>query len=101
MVCRELFEWSLSHIESLTSVSEVSEFLELSSPYLDLGAETFASQPIEVEQKMEEAEEIESQPAIVLFSSFFAYTDRLDWFLMIIDSLAILVIYLYYFTKVL
>lgn len=102
-----LFGWSQLHIQPLTLVSEVSELLELPSLCLDLGAETFTSQLIEVEKEMEEAEEIESPPAVVPFSRLFAYTDCLDWFLMIIGSLVAtthdtaLIVYLHYFTKVL
>ena len=37
---------------------------------------------------MEEAEEIESPPAVIPFSCLFAYAYCLNWFLMIVSSLA-------------
>lgn len=107
MVSRGLFGWSPPHIQPLTPVSEVSEPPESPSPYLDLGAETSTSQPMEVEEEMEEADEIEPPPAAVPFSRLFACADRLDWFLMLVGSLAAalhgtaLVVYLHYFAKVL
>ena len=106
MISRGLFGWSPPHIQPLTPVSEVSEPPESPSPYLDPGAETSASQQVEVEEEIEEPEEIEPPPAAVPFSRLFACADRLDWALMIIGSLAAaahgtaLVVYLHYFAKI-
>ena len=106
MVSRGLFGWSPPHIQPLTPVSEVSEPPESPSPYLDPGAETSASQQVEVEEEIEEPEEIEPPPAAVPFSRLFACADRLDWFLMILGSVAAaahgtaLVVYLHFFAKI-
>ncbi|KAK7273067.1 hypothetical protein RIF29_14113 [Crotalaria pallida] len=106
MGSRGLFGWSPPHIQPLTPVSEVSEPPESPSPYLDPGAETSASQQVEVEEEMEEPEEIEPPPAAVPFSRLFACADRFDWFLMFIGSIAAaahgtaLVVYLHYFAKI-
>lgn len=106
MVSRGLFGWSPPHIQPLTPVSEVSEPPESPSPYMDFGAETSASQQVEMEEEMEEPDEIEPPPEAVPFSRLFDYADRLDWFLMVVGSLAAaahgtaLVVYLHYFAKV-
>ncbi|KAL9297434.1 hypothetical protein ACSQ67_023330 [Phaseolus vulgaris] len=106
MISRGLFGWSPPHVQPLTPVSEVSEPPESPSPYLDPGAETSASQQVEMEEEMEEVEEIEPPPAAVPFSQLFACADRFDWFLMTVGSLAAaahgtaLVIYLHYFAKI-
>ncbi|XLS91250.1 hypothetical protein HN51_067258 [Arachis hypogaea] len=52
MVSRELFGWSPPHIQPLTPVSEVSEPPESPSLYIDPGAETSASQQVEVEEEI-------------------------------------------------
>ncbi|XLR20437.1 hypothetical protein S83_048349 [Arachis hypogaea] len=52
MVSRELFGWSPPHIQPLTPVSEVSEPPESPSLYIDAGAETSASQQVEVEEEI-------------------------------------------------
>ncbi|XP_004492090.1 ABC transporter B family member 20-like isoform X1 [Cicer arietinum] len=106
MISRGLFGWSPPHVQPLTPVSEVSEPPESPSPYLDLGAETSASQQMEVEEEMEEQEEMEPPPAAVPFSKLFACADRFDWFLMAVGSVAAaahgtaLVVYLHYFAKI-
>ncbi|KAK7340850.1 hypothetical protein VNO77_21564 [Canavalia gladiata] len=106
MISRGLFGWSPPHVQPLTPVSEVSEPPESPSPYLDPGAETSASQQVEVEEEMEEPEEIEPPPAAVPFSQLFACADRFDWFLMAVGSIAAaahgtaLVVYLHYFAKI-
>ncbi|XP_015942309.1 LOW QUALITY PROTEIN: ABC transporter B family member 20-like [Arachis duranensis] len=106
MVSRGLFGWSPPHIQPLTPVSEVSEPPESPSPYIDPGAETSASQQVEVEEEIEEPEEVEPPPAAVPFSRLFACADRFDWFLMILGSLAAaahgtaLVVYLHFFAKI-
>ncbi|GAU12166.1 hypothetical protein TSUD_01320 [Trifolium subterraneum] len=63
MGSRGLFGWSPPHVQPLTPVSEVSEPPESPSPYMDLGAETSASQQMEAEEEMEEMEDIEPPPA--------------------------------------
>jgi len=68
----------LLHIHPLTLVPKVSELLESSSPYLNLGAETSAWHPNEVEEEMEEAEEIEWSPVVVPFSYHFVCVNRLN-----------------------
>ncbi|XP_014497738.1 ABC transporter B family member 20 [Vigna radiata var. radiata] len=106
MISRGLFGWSPPHVQPLTPVSEVSEPPESPSPYLDPGAETSASQQVELEEEMEEPEEIEPPPGAVPFSQLFACADRFDWFLMTVGSLAAaahgtaLVVYLHYFAKI-
>ncbi|KAI4348113.1 hypothetical protein L6164_008874 [Bauhinia variegata] len=106
MISRGLFGLSPPHIQPLTPVSEVSEPPESPSPYLDPGAETSASQQVELEEEVEEPEEIEPPPAAVPFSQLFVCADRLDWVLMIVGSLAAaahgtaLVVYLHYFAKI-
>ena len=103
MINRGLFGWSPPHIQPLTPVSEVSEPPESPSPYLDTSAEAV---PVEVEEEMEEAEEIEPPPEAVPFSRLFACADRFDWVLMVVGSLAAaahgtaLVVYLHYFAKI-
>ncbi|KAL6980474.1 ABC transporter B member 20 [Sarracenia purpurea var. burkii] len=103
MINRGLFGWSPPHIQPLTPVSEVSEPPESPSPYLDTSAEAV---PVEVEEEIEEAEEIEPPPAAVPFSRLFACADRFDWVLMVVGSLAAaahgtaLVVYLHYFAKI-
>ncbi|XP_057979479.1 ABC transporter B family member 20 [Malania oleifera] len=103
MISRGLFGWSPPHIQPLTPVSEVSEPPESPSPYLDSNTEAV---PVDVEEEMEEAEEIEPPPAAVPFSRLFACADRFDWFLMVVGSLAAaahgtaLVVYLHYFAKI-
>ncbi|XP_043700621.1 ABC transporter B family member 20-like [Telopea speciosissima] len=102
MISRGLFGWSPPHIQPLTPVSEVSEPPESPSPYLDNNEAV----PVEDEQEIEEAEEIEPPPAAVPFSRLFACADGFDWFLMVVGSLAAaahgtaLVVYLHYFGKV-
>ncbi|XLR62532.1 hypothetical protein S83_013204 [Arachis hypogaea] len=81
MVSRELFGWSPPHIQPLTPVSEVWEPPESPSLYIAPGAETSASQQVEVEEEIEEPEEVEPSPAAVPFSRLFACADRFDWFL--------------------
>ncbi|KAK2359839.1 ABC transporter B family member [Trifolium repens] len=106
MISRGLFGWSPPHVQPLTPVSEVSEPPESPSPYLDPGADTSASQQVEVEEEMEEQEEMEPAPAAVPFSKLFACADRFDWFLMAVGSVAAaahgtaLVVYLHYFAKI-
>ncbi|XP_061374381.1 ABC transporter B family member 20-like [Gastrolobium bilobum] len=106
MISRGLFGWSPPHVQPLTPVSEVSEPPESPSPYMDPGAETSASQQVEVEEEMEEPEEIEPPPAAVPFSGLFACADSFDWFLMAVGSIAAaahgtaLVVYLHYFAKI-
>ncbi|XP_057487486.1 ABC transporter B family member 20-like [Actinidia eriantha] len=103
MINRGLFGWSPPHIQPLTPVSEVSEPPESPSPYLDTSADAV---PVEVEEEMEEAEEIEPPPEAVPFSRLFACADRFDWVLMVVGSLAAaahgtaLVVYLHYFAKI-
>ena len=103
MINPGLFGWSPPHIQPLTPVSEVSEPPESPSPYLDTSAEAI---PVEVEEEMEEAEEIEPPPSAVPFSRLFACADRFDWVLMVVGSLAAaahgtaLVVYLHYFAKI-
>ncbi|XP_059628189.1 ABC transporter B family member 6-like [Cornus florida] len=103
MISRGLFGWSPPHIQPLTPVSEVSEPPESPSPYLEPSSDAV---PVEVEEEMEEAEEIEPPPATVPFSRLFAYADQLDWVLMVVGSLAAaahgcsLVVYLHYFAKI-
>ncbi|QHO39647.1 Outer envelope pore protein-3/mitochondrial [Arachis hypogaea] len=63
MVSRELFGWSPPHIQPLTPVSEVWEPPESPSLYIAPGAETSASQQVEVEEEIEEPEEVEPSPA--------------------------------------
>ncbi|XLT91951.1 hypothetical protein HN873_013626, partial [Arachis hypogaea] len=58
MVSRELFGWSPPHIQPLTPVSEVWEPPESPSLYIAPGAETSASQQVEVEEEIEEPEEL-------------------------------------------
>ncbi|XLR20489.1 hypothetical protein HN51_067295 [Arachis hypogaea] len=81
MVSRELFGWSPPHIQTLTPVSEVSEPPESPSLYIDPGAETSASQQVEVEEEIEEPEEVEPTAAAVPFCRLFACADHFDWFL--------------------
>ncbi|RYR15120.1 hypothetical protein Ahy_B04g071843 isoform A [Arachis hypogaea] len=54
---------------------------ESPSLYIGPGAETSASQQVEVEEEIEEPEEVEPSPAAVPFSRLFACAGRFDWFL--------------------
>ncbi|XLS56089.1 hypothetical protein HN51_005844 [Arachis hypogaea] len=74
MVSRELFGWSPPHIQPLTPVSEVWEPPESPSLYIAPGAETSASQQVEVEEEIEEPEEFhtfkEAGSALAFTSAF-------------------------------
>ncbi|THF93860.1 hypothetical protein TEA_025360 [Camellia sinensis var. sinensis] len=64
----------------------MSEPPESLSPYLDASTENVA---VDVEEEMEEEdEEIEPLPVAVFFVRLFAYTDLLNWVLMVVGLLA-------------
>ena len=85
MISRGQFGWSPPHIQPLTLVLKVFEPPESPSPYLEPNVD---SVPVEVEKEIEEPEEIEPPPAVVLFSGLFACADGHDWGLMVIGSFA-------------
>ncbi|KAH9306018.1 hypothetical protein KI387_010422, partial [Taxus chinensis] len=103
MMSKGLFGWSPPHVQPLTPVSEVSEPPESPLPNFVESVQI----PDDGEGLVDfNEEEMEPPPAAVPFMRLFAYAFALDWFLMILGSLAAaahgaaLVVYLHFFGKI-